>query len=216
MSANKTSTTRAKLITAAKIVFARLGYENTLMRDIIVESNLSPGTFYNYFTDKHAVMHIVVNNLAEEVATYLSKAIAGDLDVKTLFTKFLKSFFEAFTLNEVNLQFLAKNQAYFRAVYFENHHIITALKASKAYLNNFYGSGYLNDNIKWLTYAMLGSCTEFLIQIANKQTKYDIDYLVGFLVNIYIDGLQNTIDKNYYSDADNNSDLIIEEATLML
>ncbi len=46
---------RQAILDAARRVFARLGFEATSIRDIIRDTGLASGTFYNYFQSKEAV-----------------------------------------------------------------------------------------------------------------------------------------------------------------
>jgi AcrR family transcriptional regulator len=50
---------RATILAAARKVFASLGYEGASVRDIVRASNLSVGTFYEYFRDKGEVFRAV-------------------------------------------------------------------------------------------------------------------------------------------------------------
>ena len=43
---------REIIINSARAVFARKGYDNSSVREIIGSTNLGAGTFYNYFPDK--------------------------------------------------------------------------------------------------------------------------------------------------------------------
>ncbi|MEM6534171.1 MAG: TetR/AcrR family transcriptional regulator [Pseudomonadota bacterium] len=46
---------RRAILDAARRVFARIGYEATNIRDIVRETHLASGTFYNYFKSKEEV-----------------------------------------------------------------------------------------------------------------------------------------------------------------
>ncbi|MEL7481244.1 MAG: TetR/AcrR family transcriptional regulator [Pseudomonadota bacterium] len=46
---------RQAILEAARAVFARIGYDATTVRDIIRETDLAAGTFYNYFRSKEEV-----------------------------------------------------------------------------------------------------------------------------------------------------------------
>ncbi|MDJ0920977.1 MAG: helix-turn-helix domain-containing protein [Henriciella sp.] len=53
---------RKAILDAAKLVFARIGYEATSIRDIIRETALASGTFYNYFKSKEEVFEAIAND----------------------------------------------------------------------------------------------------------------------------------------------------------
>jgi len=50
---------RQAILTAARTVFARIGYDATNIRDIIRETDLASGTFYNYFKSKEDVYEAI-------------------------------------------------------------------------------------------------------------------------------------------------------------
>jgi len=56
---------RAKLVTAARKVFAEKGLAAATARDIVRETDLATGTFYNYFDDKEDVFRAVFEEFAE-------------------------------------------------------------------------------------------------------------------------------------------------------
>src|SRR3954466_16309109 len=56
---------RAKLLDAARKVFAEKGLGEATARDIVRETDLASGTFYNYFTDKEDAFRAVLEEMAE-------------------------------------------------------------------------------------------------------------------------------------------------------
>lgn len=56
---------RAKLLVAARKVFAEKGLAAATARDIVRETDLATGTFYNYFTDKEDVFRAVLAEFTE-------------------------------------------------------------------------------------------------------------------------------------------------------
>jgi AcrR family transcriptional regulator len=57
---------RAKLLAAARKVFAEKGLGAATARDIVRETDLASGTFYNYFTDKNDVFRALIAELADK------------------------------------------------------------------------------------------------------------------------------------------------------
>src|SRR3954471_1512976 len=56
---------RAKLLEAARKVFAEKGLGEATARDIVRETDLASGTFYNYFRDKEDAFRGVMAEMAE-------------------------------------------------------------------------------------------------------------------------------------------------------
>jgi AcrR family transcriptional regulator len=57
---------RAKLLAAARKVFAEKGLGEATARDIVRETDLASGTFYNYFDDKNDVFRALIAELADK------------------------------------------------------------------------------------------------------------------------------------------------------
>ena len=64
---------RRAILEAARIVFARIGYEAANIRDIIRETNLASGTFYNYFKSKEEVFEAIANDSVARFRPLLQK-----------------------------------------------------------------------------------------------------------------------------------------------
>ncbi|MCU0826019.1 MAG: TetR/AcrR family transcriptional regulator [Tabrizicola sp.] len=56
---------RARLIAAARKVFATIGYDACTVRDIVRESGLAPGSYYNIFTDKEKAFEEILSQIAD-------------------------------------------------------------------------------------------------------------------------------------------------------
>src|SRR5258705_1839989 len=57
---------RAKLLAAARKVFAEKGLGAATARDIVRETDLATGTFYNYFRDKEEAFQALLEESAEQ------------------------------------------------------------------------------------------------------------------------------------------------------
>lgn len=57
---------RAKLLGAARKVFAEKGLGAATARDIVRATDLASGTFYNYFNDKNDVFRALISELADK------------------------------------------------------------------------------------------------------------------------------------------------------
>lgn len=67
-------TNRAAILQAGQRVFGELGYDACGIRDIVRESGLSPGTFYNYFDDKQAVFSTLLDEMLGRLRPKLAEA----------------------------------------------------------------------------------------------------------------------------------------------
>lgn len=58
---------RAAILEAASKCFLKQGYDAVTIRDVVRESGLAAGTFYNYFTDKDALLKAVLEARINEI-----------------------------------------------------------------------------------------------------------------------------------------------------
>ncbi|KJS24924.1 MAG: TetR family transcriptional regulator [Hyphomonadaceae bacterium BRH_c29] len=65
---------RRAILDAGRRVFARIGFEATTVRDIIRETDLAAGTFYNYFKSKEEVFEAIA-----EDSTYRFRFLLKDV-----------------------------------------------------------------------------------------------------------------------------------------
>ena len=74
---------RRAILEAGRRVFARIGFEATTVRDIIRETDLAAGTFYNYFKSKESVFEAIAQDSTYRFREHLSgvRARASTLDV---------------------------------------------------------------------------------------------------------------------------------------
>ncbi|MEL6246136.1 MAG: TetR/AcrR family transcriptional regulator [Pseudomonadota bacterium] len=64
---------RSAILSAARAVFARIGYDATTVRDIIRETELAAGTFYNYFKSKEEVFEAIASDSTERFGEILAR-----------------------------------------------------------------------------------------------------------------------------------------------
>ncbi len=95
---------RSAILQAARTVFARIGYEASSIRDIIRETNLASGTFYNYFKSKEEVFEAISDDSVRR------------------FRPLLKQVRETFT--DLESYLLAAYGAYFKFLADENNQAI--------------------------------------------------------------------------------------------
>jgi AcrR family transcriptional regulator len=64
--ADRKAANRSKLLAAARKVFAEKGLAGSTARDIVRETDLATGTFYNYFEDKEDAFRAVLDDFTSE------------------------------------------------------------------------------------------------------------------------------------------------------
>ena len=57
---------REAILVAARRVFSDIGYGAASVRDVVRETDLATGTFYNYFPDQESVLRALVDEITVE------------------------------------------------------------------------------------------------------------------------------------------------------
>jgi len=81
--------TRDRLISAAKGLFIRKGYDDTTMSDIALESGLSRRTLYTYFESKVEVYQAVINSETDRIIEKLSDIANRPMNPKLKIIEFI-------------------------------------------------------------------------------------------------------------------------------
>ncbi len=75
---DKSLASKNKILDAAKLLFSEKGYEETTMQNIMVESGLSKGAIYHYFTCKQEILSSMIKDAQEEVNLHLAEIADND------------------------------------------------------------------------------------------------------------------------------------------
>ena len=68
---------KKQLLDAAYQLFVEKGYQSTSIQDILEHSNVSKGTFYNYFSSKNELFIDVFNTVFEKMRTARKEILVG-------------------------------------------------------------------------------------------------------------------------------------------
>jgi AcrR family transcriptional regulator len=100
---------RAALLDAGREVFARLGYDAASVRDIVRETGLASGTFYNYFPDKEAVLRALLGASVGELRARLRAARRDAAGLESFVGDAYGAFFAFLAEDPTLLELLSRN-----------------------------------------------------------------------------------------------------------
>jgi AcrR family transcriptional regulator len=69
---------RQQILSVAREVFAKRGYHQTTIDDIVAQAGLARGTFYLYFEDKRAVFSDLVDRFAGQLSVAIVRIVTDD------------------------------------------------------------------------------------------------------------------------------------------
>src|SRR5271165_4395137 len=96
---NKLQNRRA-ILTAAREVFAEVGYEAASVRDIIRRTGLASGTFYNYYRSKEEVAQALVSDVAQRLRPILRAQREQAHDFESYLNGAIRAYFQ-FIIDEL-------------------------------------------------------------------------------------------------------------------
>lgn len=100
---------RAAILQAAREAFCELGFGATTVRDIIRRTDLASGTFYNYFSDKEALLHELVENFQLELRRRVHEARESAETLEDMLRSAFRACFETFAEDQAFLALVARN-----------------------------------------------------------------------------------------------------------
>jgi AcrR family transcriptional regulator len=77
-SEKKKTERRLQILDAARDVFARRGYNQTTIDDIVAQAGVARGTFYLYFDDKRAVFSELIDRFAAQLTGAIQRIVTDD------------------------------------------------------------------------------------------------------------------------------------------
>lgn len=190
---------RAKILSAALSVFSEKGLDGANIREIIRESGLSPGTFYNYFGDKTAVYEALLDEIILDIRSIAreswKKSSEGGIDsIAQSFESFLGLFIE----KQDYLKFFERNQHHVREMRYNGKldGILNELELD--FTLAIQKGKFPPFPVKLITLTIFGTVFEILSEMVRNPHSLDIREVSNNLSNFFRGGvlqLGNSIKK---------------------
>ena len=181
---------RKAILDAARTVFARIGYDVTTVRDIIRETNLAAGTFYNYFKSKEEVFEA----LASDSVTRFRPLLETIRETADTFEQYISGAFHAyfqFLLDE-NQQALADHSPHIAliGVRVDTPEMLTIFEEIRADLELVVLRGEApHVDTEYLTAAAVGIAREIGDRMLQRQP-VDVHGATAFATALILAGVQ--------------------------
>lgn len=187
------SENRQVLLRAALHVFAHTGYESSTVRDIVDESGLSRGTFYNYLGDKESALRAVAAHLIERIGEQVEQARSSASDRRTFIRDAFIAMIDVLAGDPTLLAFVSRNGESLRSIVGDLEPIGAITQALQRDLDLAVEQGFLPAHrTGWLASAMVGAT----IEVVTRMESSDDPQLAGrFLSSLFLhgtDGLATT------------------------
>lgn len=179
---------RAAILDAARVVFAEQGYGAASVRDIVRQTGLATGTFYNYFPDKEAVLRAVLVETATEVRARLREVRAEAGDLREFLSVGLRMYLSFLVEDRATFQLVRRNAGTIRTLFGEPV-LAGGLEELISDLRDGIGRGALPPmDVDYAAAAMFGAGFEVGMLMLDRDPP-DVDGATAFVTALFVGGL---------------------------
>lgn len=179
---------RAAILEAARVVFADQGYGAASVRDIVRQTGLATGTFYNYFPDKEAVLRAVLVETATEVRGRLREVRAQAADLQEFLSVGLRMYFSFLVEDRATFELVRRNAGTIRTLFGEPV-LAGGLDELTADLREGVARGALPPmDVDYAAAAMFGAGFEVGMLMLERDPP-DVDGATAFVTALFVGGL---------------------------
>jgi AcrR family transcriptional regulator len=110
---------REAILVAARRVFSDIGYGAASVRDVVRETDLATGTFYNYFPDKESVLRALVDEITVEARARVRTARAAATTLEEFVSRGFRAYFEFLAEDPDTVALMRRNSGTIRTMFNE-------------------------------------------------------------------------------------------------
>ena len=184
---------RAKLLAAARKVFAEKGLAGATARDIVRETDLATGTFYNYFGDKDDAFRAVLGEFTSQArAAAREERLRPGVGVEQRIYSAYRAYFELVVADRQMFEFLRRNADAIAMVGSEDL-FEEGVRELVEDMGQWVDEGQLPPPVApWLPYvarSIAGGGFQIAAQMADEGVS-DVDAAARFCTRLLLDGLR--------------------------
>lgn len=181
---------------AAWYVFAHNGLDGSTVRDIVGQSGISIGTFYNYYGTREAVFHELLSDLTTEIRQKSNQARSRENDLEAMLQSSYKGFLEFILGLDHALDFCARNQHHIRSYLFKlpaTNGIVSDLKLDLQRV--LPDHSFEPSELEQIASLIVANGLELLLQ-SRDEVPLDISPGTTLLTKILVGGIKNYKSEN--------------------
>jgi len=181
---------RAAILDAARAVFSQIGYGAATVRDIVRETDLATGTFYNYFPDKESVLHALLDEAAAEIRSRVREARKSSHTIEEFVEGGFRAYYAYLVEDPKTFEMLRRNAGTIRSL-FDEPTVGAGVEELREDLGAGIRSGLLPDHdVEYMAAAMVGAGFEVAVRMLDR-TPPDVEGAVAFVTGIFLAGLSS-------------------------
>jgi AcrR family transcriptional regulator len=180
---------RAAILDAARTVFSEIGYGAATVRDIVRETDLATGTFYNYFPDKESVLHELLDAAASEIRARVREARNSSGTVEEFVVGGFRAYYGYLVEDPETFGLMRRNAGTIRSM-FDEPALGAGIQELREDLQAGMRSGLLPEHDSdFMASAMVGAGFEVAVRMLERDPP-DVEAAVAFISRIFLAGLE--------------------------
>jgi AcrR family transcriptional regulator len=184
---------REAILSAAREVFAELGYGATTVRDIVRKTGLASGTFYNYYRSKEEVFQALMDDVALQVRPILQQGRAEASSAEDFIRITFRTYLEYVSADRPMQAVMRRNTGAIR-VRMDTPEILAGFDELQVDIEAAIESGLLPPvDAGLLTASFVGIAFEIGDRMLERDPP-DVDAAVDFATKLVLSGLQSISD----------------------
>ena len=180
---------RAQILDAARGVFADIGYGAASVRDIVRQTELATGTFYNYFPDKSAVFAALLEDAAVRGREATRAGRHGATTLEGFVRGGFRAYFSFLAEDKLTFDLLRRNEGTIRTL-FDTPALGAGTEELKTDLDEAVRTGVLPPmDTEYMAAAMVGVGFEIGVRMVDRDPP-DVDGAAELATAIFVGGIQ--------------------------
>jgi AcrR family transcriptional regulator len=176
---------REAILVAARRVFSTIGYGAASVRDVVRETDLATGTFYNYFPDKESVLRALVDEITDEARARVHAARMAATTLEGFVSGGFRAYFELLAEDPDTVALMRRNSGTIRAM-FDEPALGAGIEELRADLETAVTQGRIPPHdADLMAVAMVGAGVEIGLRMLERDPP-DVERAVAFVTDVFL------------------------------
>jgi AcrR family transcriptional regulator len=176
---------REAILAAARRVFSDIGYGAASVRDVVRETDLATGTFYNYFPDKESVLRALVDEITVEARARVRTARMAATTLEEFVSGGFRAYFEFLAEDPDTVALMRRNSGTIRAM-FDEPALGAGIDELRADLETAVTQGRIPPHdADLMAMAMVGAAVEIGLHMVERDPP-DVERAVSFVTDVFL------------------------------
>jgi AcrR family transcriptional regulator len=176
---------REAILVAARHVFSTIGYGAASVRDVVRETDLATGTFYNYFPDKESVLRALVDEITDEARARVHAARMEATTLEGFVSGGFRAYFELLAEDPDTVALMRRNSGTIRAM-FDEPALGAGIEELRADLETAVTQGRIPPHdADLMAVAMVGAGVELGLHMVERDPP-DVKRAVDFVTDVFL------------------------------